>query len=188
MRSTTRSALAAVPLGLVLLLVGCGGDDSAGPTTTTTTEATTSAPSSEAPTTAPPASSETTAPPTTAAPDTTAPPASGATEPVPTTAPAEDGTEGEYGQSPAAQLVRAWGAGDRERALELATPRAVDRLFGLFDPGGPDWELTGCEGAAGTLYCVFDSASKATTLQVAQPNVPDDSGRPPLIDRVEFHP
>jgi len=187
MRKQTRAVLAAAPLSLALLLAACGSDDDSADTTTTTTTSEASA-SSSSETTETTAGGETTTPPSSeattssSAPETTTPP-SDATEPA-TTAPPEDGTEGEFGRSAAAQLVRAWGAGDRDRALELATPRAV----GMFDPGGPDWELTGCDGAAGTIYCTFDSVSKAMTLQVAQPNVPDESGELPLIDRVEFLP
>jgi hypothetical protein len=178
MRNTKRAALWGAPLSLALLLAACGDDDSADDSTTTTTEATTS-------------SSETTvstAPPETPTTATTAPPTSATASPAtetPTTAP-DDGTEGEYGNSPAAQLIRAWGAGDRDRALELATPEAVDELFGTFDPGGDDWDLTGCDGAAGTLYCTFDSASKAMTVRVAQPNVAGEDGEFPPISRIEF--
>jgi hypothetical protein len=151
MRNPKRAALVAAPLSLALLLAACSDDDSADPTpTTTTTEATSS--SSEGETTAPPAS-ETTAPPATE-------PASEAGSPLPTDP-----------QDWAAELVRAWGAGDRDRAGELATPEVVDQLFGHADPGGGDWEPIRCEGAAGTTYCSFASASRGEGLTTQQPTV-----------------
>lgn len=180
MHTLTRTGLAGAAVALVLLLAGaCSdgeGEDGAAPSTTTdaSTTTTTAPPATE--TSAPPAS-ETSAP---ASSETTAPPV---TE---TTAPPEDGTEGEYGRSAAAQLIRAWGAGDRDRALQLATPEAVDELFGTFDPGGDDWDLATCDGAAGTIYCTFESASKAMTVTVGQPNVPDESGSVPLIAQIDF--
>jgi hypothetical protein len=188
MKTTTRTALAGVPLSLALLVAGAcsdDGDDSAGESTTST-EATTTAPTSSsssedettASSTTPPPSSETTVPPSTDPPSPTQD-----TAPPPT----DDGTEGEFGNTRAAQLVRAWGAGDRDRALELATPEAVDALFAEYDPGGDDWELISCEGAAGTYYCEFHSASKDRTLTVRQPNVPlEDTGEPGPIGGVEF--
>lgn len=157
MSNHRRTALAAAPLSLALLLAACGGDDdSADPTTTTTTtEATTT--SSETETTSPPSSaSETTAPPATGTTATTAPP-SEAGSPLPTEPDAW-----------ASELVRAWGAGDRDRAAELATPETVDQLFGHADPGGDDWELFSCEGAAGSTYCTFTSASRGESLLTQQ--------------------
>jgi hypothetical protein len=148
MRNNTRAALAAAPLSLALLLAACGSDDSADPTTTTTTttEATTSS-------TAPPASSETTAPPTGGTtPPETAPP-SQAGDPLP-----------EAGTPWAAELVRAWGAGDRDRAAELATAEVVDQLFGHAEAGGEDWALLSCDSTAGSQICTFTSAARAESV------------------------
>jgi len=161
--TNTRAALAAAPLSLALLLAACSGDDDSADsttTTTTTTEATTSASSgSSSDTTAGP-SSETTAPPTETTTPPGAEPASEAGSPLP----------GDP-QGWASELVRAWGAGDRERAAELATPEVVDQLFGHAAVGGGDWDLLRCEGAAGTTYCTFTSASRGEALTTQQPTV-----------------
>lgn len=150
MRKPKRAALAAAPLSLALLLAACSGDDDSADdtTTTTTTEATTASPE----TTAPPPTSETTAPP---ADETTAPPetSSEAGSPLP-----------ESGAAAASELVRAWGAGDRARAAELATPEVVDQLFGHAEVGGDDWERLWCDSTAVELYCTFTSASRRESL------------------------
>ncbi|HEV7722655.1 MAG TPA: hypothetical protein VGO60_15290 [Iamia sp.] len=172
MRNHTRAALAAAPLSLALLLAACGDDDSADPTTTTTTttEAATTAPSTEAP------PSETAAPPDTAEP----------------TSPPDDG--GEAGmpadqEAWAAELVRAWGSGDRERAGQLAEPGVVDQLFAHADPGGDDWEAAGCDGAAGTIYCTFTSASRGERLTTGQPTMPNEAtGVIDPVSRATFEP
>lgn len=155
MRNHRRAALAAAPLSLALLLAACSDDDdSADRTTTTTTTTTTEAAS-------PPSSAETgptALPPSEGEPgDTTAPP-SQAGDPLPTAGTTEW----------AAELVRAWGAGDRERAAELATPEVVDRLFGHADPGGDDWELLACDSTAVEWYCTFTSASRGESLTTQQ--------------------
>lgn len=168
--STPRTALAGGVLVIALLAGACSDDDGdAGATSSTTTEATTA--SSE--TTTAPSSSEATEAPTSA---TTAPPSSSATTAPPsseTTTASGDGSQaGEPlptdRQEWASELIRAWGAGDRERAAELATPGAVDALFGFLDPGGDDWALELCEGAAGSAYCTFSSASHAQTVRTRQ--------------------
>lgn len=137
--------MAAAPLSLALLLAACGSDDESADTTTTTTT-TEAATSSSSGSTSPPPSTETTSAPAT---ETTAPP-SQAGDPLP-----------EPGTPWAAELVRAWGAGDRERAAELATPEAVDALFAAHDAGGPDWELLSCDSTAGSQICTFTSAAQA---------------------------
>lgn len=164
------AALAAAPLSLALLLAACGSDDDSadGTTITTTTEAATT--TSSASPTEPPAS-DMAGDSTTTAPD-------GAT---PTTAAADGGGGSEAGQPRpdnvedwASALIRAWGAGDRDRAAELASPDAVDRLFGHSDPGGPAWALRGCEGAAGTIYCSFVDETLGETLSTGQASMPDE--------------
>lgn len=174
MRNTKRAALWGAPLSLALLLAACGDDDSADPPTTTTTEATT-------------ASSETTA--------STGPPTSETPAPPPTgeaTVPPDEGGGAEQPadhEAWAAELVRAWGEGDRERAGRLAAPEAVDQLFAHADPGGDDWEAAGCDGAAGTIYCTFTSASRGERLTTAQRTMPDEAtGALPPIGRVSFAP
>ncbi len=164
-----RAAIAAAPLSLALLLAACGSDDDSADTTdttTTTTEATT-------------ASSETTAPP---ASETTAPPSSGET-----TAPPDTGARPGDTEAWAVELVRAWGAGERDRAAELATAEVVDTLFEHADPGGGDWVLDRCEGAAGSAYCTFSQASTGASLVTHQANMPDEgTGQLPPVDSAEL--
>ncbi len=176
MRKHRRTALAAAPLSLALLLAACSDDDSADPTTTTTT--TEAEPSSSSETTAPPPS-ETTAPPSSS--ETTAPPDDGG----------GGGGEGQPAdhEAWAAEPVRAWGAGDRERAGELADPLVVDQLFTHADPGGDDWEAAGCDGAAGTIYCTFTSASRGERLTTGQRTMPDEAtGALAPVSRATFEP
>ncbi|HMJ77032.1 MAG TPA: hypothetical protein VK507_13735 [Iamia sp.] len=166
-----RAALAAVPLSLALLLAACGDDDSADPTTTTTTEATTSSASSSS---ASSSTSET--PPDTAEP--TSAPEDGGEAPPPADA-----------EAWAAELVRAWGSGDRDRAGQLAVPEVVEQLFVHADPGGDDWEAAGCDGAAGTIYCTFTSASRGERLATGQPSMPDEAtGALQPVSRATFEP
>lgn len=153
-----RRALVAAPLSLALLLAGAcsDDDDSADDTTTTTTTEAASSSSSESETTA------STAPPDSA---TTAPPASETTAPAETEPASEAGSPlPEPGTPRAEELVRAWGAGDRERAAELAAPEVVDQLFAHAEAGGDDWALLSCDSTAGSQLCTFTSASRAESL------------------------
>ncbi|WCO65482.1 hypothetical protein PO878_13345 [Iamia majanohamensis] len=154
--------LGAVSVAL-LLLAGCGrSDDADDATPTTTTGATaTTAPSSTAATTV----STTTGPPPPSAPSTTAATDDGAA--LPATA-----------QDWMAELVRAWGAGDREGAATLATPDTVAELFAHADPGGPDWALQGCDGAAGSTVCTFTDAGER--LLLSQPSVAEGDRLAPV--------
>ena len=54
-------------------------------------------------------------------------------------------------------LVRAWGAGDRDEALRHAAPSDVDALFRLADPGGTTWERRTCAAINGDPQCVYRS-------------------------------
>jgi len=151
MRNHRKTALAAAPLSLALLLAACSDDDPADTTTTTTTTEATTTSTSEPPSSEPP-SSET-------------PPSSEATPTSPRETASEAGSPlPEAGTPWAEELVRAWGAGDRERAAELATPEAVDQLFGHAEPGGDDWALLSCDSTAGSQICTFTSASRAESL------------------------
>jgi hypothetical protein len=152
MRNHGRTALAAAPLSLALLLAACG-DDSADPTTTTTTTEGTTASSSE--------TSGTTAPPS-------PPPAGESSAPVSDGPPSDVGEPlPEPGADWAATLVRAWGASDRERAAELGTPEVVDQVFGS-DLYETDWALLSCDSTAVELYCTFTSPRLGRSLVTRQ--------------------
>lgn len=151
MRNPRRTAIAAAPLTLALLLAACSDDDPADDATTTTTAAEAEATSSS--TASAPSETEATEPPSS---ETTAPPE---TEP-----PSQAGDPLPEAGDVAPELVRAWGAGDRERAAELATPAVVDQLFGHADPGGDDWELLSCDSTAIEQICTFTSVSRGESL------------------------
>ncbi len=69
-----------------------------------------------------------------------------------------------------AELVRAWGVGDRTEAARFATPSAVDALFAFADPGGPRWELHGpCDGAGGTTYCGYRDPARDVVVLLGIP-------------------
>jgi catechol 2,3-dioxygenase-like lactoylglutathione lyase family enzyme len=68
-----------------------------------------------------------------------------------------------------ARLVRAWGVGNRTEAARFAAPSAVEALFGFADPGGPRWDLQGCEGAGGTTYCSYRDPERHTVVLLGIP-------------------
>ena len=133
-----------VAIGLVLLVAvaGCSSDDDDEdrPSTTTSTSST----------------SSTT---TTSTTSTTAPPS------TTTTTEAFPSDPQEY----TAELVRAWGVGDRAAAERFAAAPVVAELFGFADPGGPRWDSQGCEGAAGTAYCTYRDPQRAMVLHLGIP-------------------
>lgn len=144
---------AAVPLVAALALAGCGGDDDAAPTSSTTSSSSTS--TEPAPTSSTATTEATTTSTTTEA----------ATEPPAEGLPA-------FGDPWASELVRAWGAGDRDRAAQLATPEVVDQLFGHADPGGDDWTLLSCDSTALELFCTFTSAARSESVVTEQGDGP----------------
>ena len=68
-----------------------------------------------------------------------------------------------------AALVRAWGEGDRTESARFAAPGAVDALFAFADPGGPRWDLQGCEGAGGTTYCSYRDPGRQMVVLLGIP-------------------
>ena len=94
--------------------------------------------------------------------------------PVSTTSPPPDPTTTTATSLPASQDVavaffEAWQAGDREVMKGLSEPAALaqaDRLGGL---AGASWEPELCEGAAGTVHCIW--VSDAGTLAIGVQNL-----------------
>lgn len=161
-----------------MLLAACGNDDDSAETTETTTAEAVTTTASTAPIT-----DQTTAPPTTAPTATTAP--------AETTEPEAGGVDGLPPDTEgwATEMVIGWGRGDRDRVARLATPEVVDALFAYADPGGPDWELERCEGAAGSTYCTFTDEYRMTSVVTHQANMPDEqTGALPPIDEATFRP
>lgn len=152
--------------GLALMgagLIGCGtGARTAAeaapatdaPTSTTGVAPTTTAP----PTTVHPAPTTTVSPaptmPVSQAPTTTVSPAT----PTTTVSPAPT-TTGPSLPSDAAGYVRAtydaWAAGDRDAAALVADPAAIDSLFARTWSEADGWVFLRCEGAAGSVFCVW---------------------------------
>ena len=145
---------AALALTLLLLAGACsddGDDEDAGATTTTVAEGTTTTSNAETTTTAAVEATTTTA----------------ATAPTPTTEPPLDEGDGPAIPSDpeayATALIRAWELGDAPVAEVFATDDAFNQLFAFEGGGAPGiWQVTFCEGAAGSTYCTFSAGGDAT--------------------------
>lgn len=83
-------------------------------------------------------------------------------------------------------LVRAWGAGDRDRAATYATPSVTTALFTYASPGGRLWRRTGTEGAAGTVYVTYRFGSTHRMVTIGVSNVGLASGAKHDAYRVSF--
>lgn len=69
----------------------------------------------------------------------------------------------------AAAFFEAWKAGDREVMEQLSEPTALAEADGLNDLLSESWEPELCEGAAGTVYCIW--VSDAGTLAIGVRNI-----------------
>jgi hypothetical protein len=161
------AAVVVLALGVAALVLAGDKDDGtrvrtgdpAGPTTTTA--------STEPSVTSPTTTTSVPPPPTTVSTSTPTPGPTTTLESFPTTV-------AEY----TAELVRAWGRGDRADAARYAPPDVVAQLFAFADPGGPGWDLSApCEGAAGTTFCSYRDPARSETVAIGIPtgngNVPD---------------
>ncbi|MCK0113365.1 hypothetical protein MWU75_14540 [Ornithinimicrobium sp. F0845] len=139
-RSTTTAIIATS--ALVALLSGCSGDNDQ-PTPTSTGSV------------VPPDDSQATAPSTpgeTASGDA----ASGSTSALPT-------VPTDY----ADHFVRAWGSDDQTTMARLATDEVVQSLD---DRGGPHWDQTSAEGAAGSTIVTYTNTETGDTLALRLEN------------------
>ena len=75
-------------------------------------------------------------------------------------------------------LYWAWIAADRSRAAGIATPDAVDSLFGTTYEPSDNWQYRGCEGAAGHTYCSW-SDQAGRTLMMGMSNGAENPNPPP---------
>ena len=139
----TLRAFAATGL-IVLVLAGCSSDDDRPDGAASTTS---DRPASSTTTTTVIATTDATSQPSTT---------------VPTAFPTEP-------QEYTADLVRAWGRGDRRAVERFAAGTVVDELFRYADPGGRNWDAEGCEGAGGTTYCRFLDPTRGVSVSFGIP-------------------
>ena len=67
----------------------------------------------------------------------------------------------------AAAFVAAWTAGDLATMQDLATPESLEQAEGLSALAGEAWEFDHCEGAAGTIFCIWVSDSDQLAIGVS---------------------
>jgi hypothetical protein len=89
---------------------------------------------------------------------TSAPPATTATTGAPSTS-----------EAVAAAFFEAWQAGDRQAMERLSEPDALAAAKHLADLVSETWEPELCEGAAGTVHCIW--ISDAGTLAIGVRNI-----------------
>ncbi len=123
-RPPTRTVLAVLVATLALALAACGSD---GGSDEADEAATTTAPTADASTTT-----------------------STTTGTATTTASGQPGDPQGYADA----VVQAWEAGDRDRALELATEEAVEVLFAEESAGSHS--LVGCSVHRGSTFCLYE--------------------------------
>jgi hypothetical protein len=85
-------------------------------------------------------------------------------------------------QAYAQAALDAWSADDAATLERLATPDAVESL-GQFDLGGQSWTTPECEGAAGSTYCTWTSATAKVVLRVG--NEAASTGQPQAVIEAE---
>lgn len=154
--STVRGLALIGAASLALTLTGCGEDQPATPEAAVTVTET----PSTSPSTSPETDTSTTAPDPATETSTPSETSSSPSETSTTPSGGGGGTAGtgklpEGGAPYADGLVIAWGSGNRAEALRYATPEVVSTLFSAHSPGGPHWDQTGVEGAAGTIYVTY---------------------------------
>lgn len=97
---------------------------------------------------------------------TTTPPESTTSTPPETTTSTEVPATSE---AVASAFFETWQAGDREAMEHLAEPDALAQAQELADLASETWEPELCEGAAGTVYCIW--VSDAGTLAIGVRNI-----------------
>jgi hypothetical protein len=139
------AVIVALVAALVVVLVTRDDDDDQASTTTTTSSTTTT---TRAITTTTGGATTTTAAGTT----TTGPPSTTVPLPVVTDDP----------QTYAQYLYTAWRNNDRASAANVASSDAVTQMFARAYPSGGPYTLSGCNPAAGSLYCTFNGQGGAS--------------------------
>lgn len=164
----------------LLALTGCSGAGStAKPTGSmqpgtglpdTTAEPTTTAPASSIDMSHPPSESSGTASP---APTETA----GTT----TTAPIPHGAV-DYADA----FIIAWGAGNLDRMKQLSEPAAFAALEHYREAGGPDWEQTGHDAGAGSVFVSYRNSVDGTKVELRVLNEAAAEGQAHAVAEVKF--
>ena len=72
-------------------------------------------------------------------------------------------------QDVALAFFEAWGAGDRRSMADLSEPPALVQAESLAGLAAEAWEPELCEGAAGTVHCIW--VSEAGTLAIGVQNL-----------------
>lgn len=99
----------------------------------------------------------------------TSPPAPSSTSlPGPTTSIAIPATS----ENIAVAFVEAWQAGDRSAMEALAEPDALVQADELANLAGEEWQFHHCEGAAGTIFCVWASGTDQLAIGVGNIDEP----------------
>jgi len=119
-----------------------------------------------------------TASPVTTLTTTTTAPATTATSAPATTVPSGPGNAAGYIHA----TYDAWAAGDRTAAASVAEPAAVDILFRRTWAQSDAWTFGRCEGAAGSVFCVWQRPGEELLLKAR-----NTSGGAP-VNAVQFRP
>jgi len=80
-------------------------------------------------------------------------------------------------------LVIAWGAGDQDAMAQLAPTGVVDVLG---SNGGPHWDRTGSEGAAGSTYVTYQNTDSQEVLTLRVDNAAAAEGEPQSVAEARF--
>lgn len=137
------------------------------------------APADSATSTTGPSTTVTASPATNRTTTTTPPPsvpATTTTSAPTTTVPSVPGNASDYIHA----TFDAWVAGDRTAAARVAEPAAVDTLFARTWTQADSWTFTRCEGAAGSVFCIWQRPGEELLIKA-----PNTSGGAP-VDSVQF--
>jgi flagellar basal body-associated protein FliL len=69
-------------------------------------------------------------------------------------------------QAYAQTLFTAWSNNDRTAAATVANQTAIDSLFATPSSDAPSWAFSGCQGAAGSIFCTWTRAGGQLAMTV----------------------
>jgi len=69
-------------------------------------------------------------------------------------------------QAYAQTLFTAWSNNDRAAAATVANQTAIDSLFATPGSDAPSWAFSGCQGAAGSIFCTWTRAGAQLAMTV----------------------
>lgn len=101
-----------------------------------------------------------------------------------TTAPTTPSTTGApvTSEEVAAAFFEAWRTGDQATMESLAEPEALAQATELSDLATLDWQFDHCEGAAGTIFCVWKSDTDQLAIGVGNLEEPHRVTTVSLVD------